>query len=721
MAKDTQSLRVNITGDASKLNKELQGVTGRMEQFGSKLSGTGKAMTKWVTGPLALAGGAATKMASDLEQSAGAVESVFGDASDQIENFGDTAADSLGLSRREVNETAAQLGAQLKSMGRDSDEAAQEVIKLEKRAADMAATFGGTTREALEAIGSLMRGERDPIEKYGVSLKQADINARIMADGLDTSTTAAQKQAEATAAMNILLEQTSDVQGQFARESDTAAGSQQRLQAQLENTAAEIGENLLPAKVAVTEAAAGLTGAFDDLSPAAQNTVVALGGVAAATGPVLWGIGSIAQGTGKMVTGFKRSAEAARALNTRLGGLRGTMRAGIGVAFVLQDLNAAKQAMDEFGDTIETVDGKIQHTAESQQEWQGIWPELRENIADIFQPLEAGAQLMEIFDEKLSGANREFESTGEILPSVTGYVEDLNDPLSHLPPALRDTAEAAGMAGDEADDLSRTAGELVDQLDQLNGSTISVERAAIAWGNQIGSLDEKLAETSGTLEVNTEEGRSNRAMLLDTAEAARNHVQAMIEDGASTEQATRALQTHVGELRQQAIEGGVAEAQIDSYISTLKLTPDHIRTLVEAETAQAEAKVRNLNDWLDRLSGTRRVAVELATGGFGTPTFPTGHAGGRVENLPGTAGLPSGDERLVKARTGERLLDRGQTRAFEQLHGGEMVAVLRRIEGKLDRPRGGDGAQIVINNPQGRPAEQDLARVNRRRSYLAGE
>jgi len=226
------------------------------------------------------------KDASQLEQATGAIESVFGESAAAIEAWADRAAEAAGLSRREVKEMAAILGAQLQGMGFAADEAADMVINLEQRGADLAATFGGTTAEAVDAISSLLRGERDPIEKYGVSLKQADINARLAAEGLDDLEGEARKQAEAQAALDLLMQQTNRTQGQFTRETDTMAGAQQRLRANLENTRATIGQALLPQIAALTEKlndavidhlpqieqfASELPGIFDDLLGIVEN------------------------------------------------------------------------------------------------------------------------------------------------------------------------------------------------------------------------------------------------------------------------------------------------------------------------------------------------------------------------------------------------------------------------------------------------------------------
>jgi hypothetical protein len=212
-----------------------------------------------IAGGVAVAGiTKSVQAASNLEQAIGAVDSVYGKSAKTIEAWGDTAAEAAGLSRREVNEMAAVTGAQLQGMGFAAEEAAEQAVVLQKRAADLAATFGGPTSDAMQAISSLMRGERDPIERYGVSIKAVDVSARVAAKGLDTSTAAAKKNAEAIAGMELLMEQTAKTQGQFAREANGLAGSQARLRANLENTGAIIGRTLLPQL-------AKLTGKFNDL------------------------------------------------------------------------------------------------------------------------------------------------------------------------------------------------------------------------------------------------------------------------------------------------------------------------------------------------------------------------------------------------------------------------------------------------------------------------
>ena len=196
--------------------------------------------------------------ASEAEQSYGAVESIFADHAQGIIDNSKRAATEVGVSGREYRELAANMGAMLKNMGMPMDEVADKSENLVGVAADLAATFGGSTKEAVEAVSSLLRGETDPIERYGVSIKQADINARMAADGLDGLTGEAEKQAKAQTLLKLLTEQTASAQGQFARETDTAAHKQQVATAKYNDAKEAIGTALLPLMAEFADKAANV-------------------------------------------------------------------------------------------------------------------------------------------------------------------------------------------------------------------------------------------------------------------------------------------------------------------------------------------------------------------------------------------------------------------------------------------------------------------------------
>lgn len=245
----TAVLRVDIVGNARDAQAAIASTDGSLDKLGktgSKLGPLLKAGAVAGVGAIALLGKAAFDSASALQQATGAVESVFGKQAENVKKFAKGAADSVGLAQSQYSDLAALLGSQLTNMGRNTKEAAGETDKLIRLGSDLAATYGGSVSDAVSAVSSLLKGERDPIERYGASIKQATIDAELQKQGLDKLTGSAKTQAEATAALTILTEQTSAAHGAFAREADTAAGAQARLGAKVENAKAQLGEALLP-------------------------------------------------------------------------------------------------------------------------------------------------------------------------------------------------------------------------------------------------------------------------------------------------------------------------------------------------------------------------------------------------------------------------------------------------------------------------------------------
>lgn len=252
MAGKSAVLNIKIVSDASKAGAGFADAESRVARFERGLDRASVAAGAVLAGMAAL-GKAAVDSASALQQSQGAVESVFGSQSRLIQAVSEDAAGSVGLAESAYNDLAATLGASLKNMGVAMEDLAPTTSRLIQNGADLAATFGGSTEEAVSALGSALRGEMDPLERYGIGIKQADIDARLTAMGLDELTGAAAEQARTQALLAMITEQSGGALGAFARETDTAAGASAIASANWENAKATLGEVLLPVVTAVAE------------------------------------------------------------------------------------------------------------------------------------------------------------------------------------------------------------------------------------------------------------------------------------------------------------------------------------------------------------------------------------------------------------------------------------------------------------------------------------
>ena len=172
-----------------------------------------------------------------------ALNQVFEDAAPQIRAFSKE-VENYGLSQSQAAQASVFLGSVLKQYGFTTAESANQTENLVKLAQDLATTYGYDVQEALLAITALFRGEYDPIEKFGVAMKQNEINAELAARGLGNLTGAAEMQAAAQIRLELLFERGADSIGAFTRATDTLYGSQQRLNAVMGNLQIAFGEPL---------------------------------------------------------------------------------------------------------------------------------------------------------------------------------------------------------------------------------------------------------------------------------------------------------------------------------------------------------------------------------------------------------------------------------------------------------------------------------------------
>lgn len=272
---------VRIATDASRAANDVDQAAGKYGKFAASMESMVAPATA-VVGVIGLFGKQAVDAASSTEQAMGALDSVFGASADAVKGWAAGAAEAVGLSESAYGQLASVAGASLKSMGMDQAAAADQTGKLIVLGSDLAATFGGTTAEAVGALTSALRGEADPAERLGLKLNQATVAARMAADGTDKLTGTALDAAKAQTIMTLAAEQAAGANGQFARESDTAAGSAQIAAAQYENASAAIGKELLPVVAAVTEKLAGLAKWVGENSSLVLTLVGVVGGLAVA-------------------------------------------------------------------------------------------------------------------------------------------------------------------------------------------------------------------------------------------------------------------------------------------------------------------------------------------------------------------------------------------------------------------------------------------------------
>ena len=253
MATGTRALTLKLLADISDFNKNLDKGAKDVDGFGDKMAAVGKKVGLALAAAAAAAGAMAIKIgidgvkaASNLAETQSKVNVIFGESATAITKFASTAATQLGQTRQQAMDAASTFATFGKSAGLAGNDLVKFSTDLTTLSADLASFYNTSPEQAINAIGAALRGESEPIRAYGVLLNDATLKQEALNMGIYNGKDALTAQQKVLAAQQVILKQTSDAQGDFARTSDGLANQQRILTAQIENTKAMLGEALLP-------------------------------------------------------------------------------------------------------------------------------------------------------------------------------------------------------------------------------------------------------------------------------------------------------------------------------------------------------------------------------------------------------------------------------------------------------------------------------------------
>lgn len=454
-------LAIKVVADAQQAQAELG-------KTGDKVSKTSKVMGKLALpagialGAITAFGKTAVSAASDVEQSMGGLEAVFGSSADAAKDLAKNAAKTVGLATGDYATLAAQLGAQLKGMGTAQKDLVPTTDKLVKLGADLAATYGGTTADAVSAVSSLLRGERDPIERYGVSLNQAAVNAALAAKGLTGLTGAAATQAQAQVTLELLTKQTSAAQGQFAAQTNTTAEQQQIANAEFKNAQAALGKALLPAVTMVTKG----FGSLAEMAGKNTKVVSILVGVIAALAAGVLAYNAVM----KVVTVATKLWSVAQAALNLVMSLNPIALVVIAVAALVAGLIIAYKKSETFRDIVNGAFNAVLAVVKSVASW--IQKFLGPIMAVGFDAAAAQAKiLLSVVQTVMEGIKAAVNAVKSVIGTIADAIQKVLDligkihipklpnlnPFSHAAPPGVAAANTAGLTSTRRTAVSRGA------------------------------------------------------------------------------------------------------------------------------------------------------------------------------------------------------------------------------------------------------------------------
>jgi hypothetical protein len=645
---------VSVIGDVRDLVSGTKTARGELSGLGRAADVAGRAIRGGLIAGTAAAvavGAKSVKAASDSQQSIGASEAVFGKYADTVIRRSGQASEAVGLSANEYRELNNVTGAMLASAGTPLAKVANLTDQLTERAADLAATFGGSTRQAVEAIGSLLRGEADPIERYGISIKQSDVNARVAAKGLGKLTGAARKQADQQARLELLFNQSKTAAGQFGRESDTLAHKQQILGAKVTDLESKFGTlllpvladvadwasdkavpaledlagwlsdnkdefsdvattvkgNVLPVLETVGDVVSGLVGFWGDLPAPVRDTAVQLGiaalvfprvaaGVSGVSTAITFNIARLKQLRAEMTYTETRTATLSGAM-TRMGAASRNAAGIAGMAALTISASSSNETLGRLG---QTAGGALMGFAVG---------------GPIGAAVGAGAGLL---PSLATGAGKANDAMRDGEAAATDYASSLDEISGAATRATRAVAlkavqdsgalQAAGRLGVSTRDLVSAILGQEGAVRRVNAAIAAQPREELANGysrlnSDAAALNSVLIEQGTQL---TADARKARAAALATGDLSK------VLRGVPKRIATKISQ-----------QGNPAELTrlLEGYIRKGKLVPKQIKTVVKATNlAPAGADVDKFVRTLVRNAGKAKTAGDKTGDGYAAGT-----------------------------------------------------------------------------------------------------
>lgn len=440
IAADVGDLKRGLNEATREVARTTQGMSQRFAEAGKGLRQFGGSMTTFVSLPLAAAGAAAIKTASDLEEMRSAFRFVFGDAAAATEAWAETTGDAIGRSTGALQGAALQFGQLFKSATPNIDQAADLSKQFAQLSVDLGSFFNVSDDDALLKLRSGLAGESEPLRAFGVFLTEASVAAKALELGLAGSAKEITEQDKILARAALIMEQTRDAQGDAARTADSFANSSKALQAELSELSGEIGALLLPIAKELVAIVKGALQAFRGLSPQVQTGILVFAGLAAVVGPLVVVIGLVVGA----IAAIGAPVAIAIAAVTALIAIFVAFRTEIGAAFTV------------VGTTLS--DFTAGALARFQAAWNALWGGLIEQfrlIGQLFGQIISGdwSGALETFALLVQNAVRTvLQIFGALAPEAVRFVADmvagirqwLVDRLGAIVQAVREKVEAVG-------------------------------------------------------------------------------------------------------------------------------------------------------------------------------------------------------------------------------------------------------------------------------------
>lgn len=518
------TIKIKILGDASgfkKATNDASGAIGTLEKATGGIAG--KIATAFAGVGIANFAKDAVDLASGIGESFSKLTQLVGDSAKGINDWAKTTGRSIGIAQADALDAAGNFANMFQIIGKGGPEVADMSKKMVQLAADMASFNNASPQETLEALAAGLRGESEPLRRFGVALDDATLRQKALDLGLVKTTKETLPPAiKMQASYALILDQTSKQQGDFARTSDGLANRQRVLAAEFRDLQTRIGAGLAPV-------AEKLVDLFSDAIPVVEEMAAKVGGAVQSFGGLAEGAAKAAGTLGIFVAGAAGFGEAIEGVDTlaqkfkelsgstaTLGGTFGMLGGAVAglaaLGFVKASIDAAetKRTTDDLAEALRQAGDPTQQLTD----WLG---ELSDELKSVkANQDEAGKEIL-TFDAAWAAGKADRDKTIEQFNRAGISAQKLAELAKAGGRAFGD---AASLSTSSMKDLEQQIGELDATIAGADDGQAKFIRSLFDMARQGKISQQDLQVMLGTLADLSEAYNTNRDQAAKTAKEA---------------------------------------------------------------------------------------------------------------------------------------------------------------------------------------------------------
>jgi hypothetical protein len=421
-------LKIIFQGESENLDKKLKEVGSKLDKFNKKASALGKQLTTRLSLPLAAAGGAAIKFASDFNESLNKVDVAFGSSQDSVKDFAKTALKQFGIAEGSALDMAALFGDMATSMGFAQDSAAGMSTELVGLAGDLASFKNIDIEQATTALAGVFTGETESLKRLGIVMTEVNLKQFAMDKGLNSNIKNMTQSQKVALRYQFIMEKTANAQGDFARTGGGAANQMRIFQEALKQLAANFGQILLPAFTKILLKVNAFIIRLSEMSPETKKFIAIIGGLGIVLPPIAAVLPSIAKG-------FALMGGALKLMTGPIGIVLAAVTAlTIGLPKLDKALNVQTSTLTKIKNLFFSGGNMANYAARQMQDGTPIIDDNKESLDELTSSYDDFAKKIQEILNPIQSVNREVATSVNMLSqsglAMTGTVEILSSTLT---------------------------------------------------------------------------------------------------------------------------------------------------------------------------------------------------------------------------------------------------------------------------------------------------